>query len=189
MTSLRGEKINKATFRSAAFPRGALTTLGNPNIPKFDKKLKVKLKEQISTLPNRGFAESKLSKQSKNASQYEAFEEVMKLPEGKFIKQKALVNKVNMQVHMEHLKSENFEHTFKRLKEYEGFDDPKAIKLLYQYNMNYDHEYERVINEVTEDYRADMLDPERIVGKAERKRGTVRKEIEKMKRKFARMGK
>lgn len=90
---------------------------------------------------------------------------------------------------MEHLKSENFEHTFKRLKEYEGFDDPKAIKLLYQYNMNYDHEYERVINEVTEDYRADMLDPERIVGKAERKRGTVRKEIEKMKRKFARMGK
>jgi hypothetical protein len=34
-----------------------------------------------------------------------------------------------------------------------------------------------------------MLDPNRVVGKAELKRGAVRKEIEKMKRKFARMGK
>jgi hypothetical protein len=74
----------------------------------------------------------------------------MIMPEGKFIKQKALVNKVNMQVHMEHLKNENFDMTFKRLKEYEGFDDPKSIKLLYQYNLNYDHEYARVTNEVTE---------------------------------------
>ena len=32
---------------------------------------------------------------------------------------------------MEHLKNENFDVTFKRLKEYEGFDDPKSIKLLY----------------------------------------------------------
>ena len=55
--------------------------------------------------------------------------------------------------------------------------------------MNYDHEYARVTNEVTEEYRNGMLDPSRIVGKAERKRGAVRKEIEKMKRKFARMGK
>lgn len=60
---------------------------------------------------------------------------------------------------------------------------------MYLYNKNYDHEYARVTNEVTDEYRTDMLDPSRIVGKAERKRGTVRKEIEKMKRKYARMGK
>ena len=108
------------------------------------------MKEQVSTFPNRNF-ESKLSRTI--PSRQEAFDECGQLPETKFIKQNALVNKVNMQAHMENLKNENFELTFKRLKEYEGFDDPKAIKLLYQYNLNYDHEYARVTNEVTEEYR------------------------------------
>ena len=75
------------------------------------------------------------------------------------------------------------------LKEYEEFDDPNAVKMMFNYNNEYNHEYARVTNEVTEEYKTGMLDPARTVGKAERKRGTVRKQIEQMKRKYARMGK
>lgn len=78
LTSLRGERINKATFRSAAFPQGAMATLGNPNLPKFDKKVKVHLKEQVSSFRNRSGLDSKLSKLT---PKYEASEELMRLPE------------------------------------------------------------------------------------------------------------
>jgi hypothetical protein len=62
MTSVRGGNTrNKATFRSAAFPKGAMTTLKNPNLPRFDKKVKVHLKEQVSSFRNRSGVDSKLS--------------------------------------------------------------------------------------------------------------------------------
>ena len=58
---------------------------------------------------------------------------------------------------------------------------------MHQWNWKHDHEYERITNEVIKEYRQGILDPSRLVGKAERKRGTVRKEIASMKRKYARM--
>jgi hypothetical protein len=64
------------------------------------------------------------------------------------------------------------------LKDYEEYDDPNAVKMMFDYNNEYNHEYARVTNEVTEEYKTGMLDPARTVGRAERKRGTVRKQIE-----------
>lgn len=64
------------------------------------------------------------------------------------------------------------------LKEYEEYDDPSAVKMMFEYNNEYNHEYDRVTGEVTEEYKTGMLDPARTVGRAERKIGTVRKQIE-----------
>lgn len=35
---------------------------------------------------------------------------------------------------MEQLRQNNFESTYDKLKEFEEFDDPKCLKLIYQYN-------------------------------------------------------
>jgi hypothetical protein len=87
------------------------------------------------------------------------------------------------------LKHDHAEKTHKMLKEYEEYDDPNSVKMMYKYNIDHDHEYARITNEVTEEYKTGMLDPTRTVGKVERRRGAVRKQIEAMKRKYARMGK
>ena len=94
-----------------------------------------------------------------------------------------------MQQYFATLKEDHVNKTHSMLKEYEEYDDPNAIKMMFEYNNEYNHEYARVTNEVTEEYKTGMLDPSRTVGRAERKRGTVRKQIEQMKRKYARMSK
>ena len=71
----------------------------------------------------------------------------------------------------------NFDHS----------QEPRGLWLMYQWVSKHNHEYERITNEVIKEYRQGILDPSRLVGKAERKRGSVRKEIVAMKRKYARM--
>lgn len=39
-----------------------------------------------------------------------------------------------MQSHMEQLRQTNFSDTYKKLKEFEEFDDPKCLRLIYEYN-------------------------------------------------------
>ena len=39
-----------------------------------------------------------------------------------------------MQSHMEQLRKTNFDETHDKLKEFEDFDDPKCLKLIYEYN-------------------------------------------------------
>jgi hypothetical protein len=49
---------------------------------------------------------------------------------------------------MEDIRTEKLLKTQEYLKEYQDFKEPTAVWMVYQYNSNYDHDYERTINEV-----------------------------------------
>ena len=70
---------------------------------------------------------------------------------------------------------------------YQNMKEPRDVFLMYRYSSKYDHDYERITNEVIKEYRQGILDPTRVVGKVERTRGKVRKQIEDMKHKYSKM--
>jgi len=80
-----------------------------------------------------------------------------------------------MQTHLENVKRDQFANTQQYLKQYQNMKEPRDVFLMYRYSSKYDHDYERITNEVIKEYRAGMLDPARVVGKVEKTRGKVRK--------------
>jgi hypothetical protein len=48
---------------------------------------------------------------------------------------------------------------------------------MYQYKSNYDNDYEKIVKEVVQEHREGIIDPTRVVGKEERKKGHTRKKI------------
>ena len=91
-----------------------------------------------------------------------------------------------MQNFMTSKRQERFDQTVSCMQHLNKTEEPRGVWLMYQWNSKHEHEYERVANEIIKEYRQGILDPSRVVGKVERKRGSVRQEIESMKRRYAR---
>jgi hypothetical protein len=53
---------------------------------------------------------------------------------------------------------------------------------MYQYKSNYDNDYEKIVKEVVQEHREGIIDPTRVVGKEERKKGNTRKKIQALKK-------
>ena len=81
-------------------------------------------------------------------------------------------------------KQSHQESVFNLAGEFESFDDPKVMKLIYDYKTSQAHAYEKTVMEIAEEYKKGIIDPCRIVGKIEVKGGRTRKKIEGIKKTF-----
>lgn len=94
-----------------------------------------------------------------------------------------------MGMYLENIRFSNLETVSRHLKEYQQYDNPVFVSKIYKYTDNWNKAYDRLSLEIRDEYKEGILDPARAVGRAERKRGAVRKQIAAMKRKYARMTK
>ena len=79
---------------------------------------------------------------------------------------------------MEEVRIENYNKTFTYLKEFEEFDEARSVYLMYQYKSNHDIDYEKIVKEVVKEHKEGIIDPTRVVGKEERRKGNARKKIQ-----------
>lgn len=81
-------------------------------------------------------------------------------------------------------KQQHHEGVYNLAGEFEIFDDPRVMKLIYDYKVSQAHAYEMTVMEIAQEYKKGIIDPSRIVGKIEIKGGRTRKKIEDIKKTF-----
>lgn len=99
-------------------------------------------------------------------------------------KNSTLLERIDLQRYLIDCKQKYQDDVFNLLSQFENFDDPKVMKLIFDYNTSQNHAYEKVINEIRDEYKTGIIDPARIVGKIEMKKGRTRRKIENIKKLF-----
>jgi hypothetical protein len=97
---------------------------------------------------------------------------------------KTLLERIDLQTYIIDQMHEHTDDIFKELQHFDTFDDPKVLRLVFDYNYSTQHAAEKVIAEVTDEYKRGITDPTRLVGRMERKKGRHRKKIEGIKQTF-----
>lgn len=127
---------NKVTFKKGMKVLSATR-------PVLEPKLKMTLKDQLPFIPGMLKTDDQIVTPVRNSRELGH-----ELPQ----KQSTMIQRINMQNHLEELRHQTIEATAKQLNDCLVYEDPKAIQLLYQYNKKYHHEYERMASEVRTEF-------------------------------------